>query len=148
MIISTTNETDNYTKFLSLFKYCLYYKFKCHPKIPTFPRNLLIFFHTNFLINTVFYWTGYNQIYIIIPSYNKTSTKKNKAKWKKQKKHLWYRKLFSNVIDKGCFQYLLQWWITYPLTWKIKKLSVVKTNGIFEFVDWLWCSCFVNLQKS
>ena len=59
---------DNYTKIESLFKYCFYYKFKCHSKTSAFPRNLLIFLPTNFLVNIVFHWTVYNHIYIIIPS--------------------------------------------------------------------------------
>ena len=66
-------KTDNYKKIISLFKYCFSsYKLKCHLKTPALPRNRLIFFLTDFLINKVFYWTGFSQIYIIIPSYNKT----------------------------------------------------------------------------
>ena len=64
-------KTDNYKKIISFFKFCFSYKLKCHSKTPAFPRNRLIFFPTDFLINIVFYWTGCNQIYIIIPSYNK-----------------------------------------------------------------------------
>ena len=65
-------QTDNYTKIISLFKYCFSYELKCHSKTPAFPKTRLIFYPTDFLINIVFYWMGCNQIYIIIPSYNKT----------------------------------------------------------------------------
>ena len=72
LLYPAKTKIDNYTKIISLFKYCFSYKLKCHSKTPAFPRNRLIFFPTDFLINIVFYWTGCNQIYIIIPSYNKT----------------------------------------------------------------------------
>ena len=71
-------KTGNYTKIMSLFKYCFSYKLKCHSKTPGFPRNRLIFFPTDFLINIVFYWTGFNQIYIIILLTTKLETKKVK----------------------------------------------------------------------
>ena len=65
-------KTDNYKKIITLFKYCFSYKLKSHSKTPAFPRNQLIFFPTNLLINIAFYWTGCNKIYIIITSYSKT----------------------------------------------------------------------------
>ena len=65
-------KTDNYKKIVSLLKYCFSYMLKWHPKTLAFPRNRLIFFPIDFLINIVFHWTRYNEIYIIIPSYNKT----------------------------------------------------------------------------
>ena len=37
-------KTGNYTKIISLFKYCFSFKLKCHSKTPGFPRNRLIFF--------------------------------------------------------------------------------------------------------
>ena len=46
-------KTHIHTKIISLFKHCF------------------DFFPIDFLINIVFYWTEYNQIYIIIPSYKK-----------------------------------------------------------------------------
>ena len=60
-------KTDNYTKLISCFKYCLY-----HSKTPVFQRGRLNFFSIDLLIKIVFYRAGSNQLHIITPSYNKT----------------------------------------------------------------------------
>ena len=74
----------------------------------------------------------------VISSYlltTKLELKKVKPHEKTKKMHLWYRKLFSNVTDKSCFKNLLQWWITKPLTCKIKKLCIIKT----KWDIWICC---------
>ena len=81
-------KAGNYTKIISLFKCCFSYKFKCHSKPPGFPRYQLIFFPTDFLINIVFYWTGCNQICIIILLTPKLKTKKVKLNSRKKRKYL------------------------------------------------------------
>ena len=49
LLYPAKTKIDNYTKILSLFKYCFSYKLKCHSKNPAFPRNRLIFFSNQFL---------------------------------------------------------------------------------------------------
>ena len=39
LLYPAKTKTENYTKIISLFKYCFSYKLKCHSKTPAFPRN-------------------------------------------------------------------------------------------------------------
>ena len=57
LLYRAKTKKDNYTKAISLFKYCFSYKLKWHSKIPVFPWNRF-FFRTDFLRNILFIGQG------------------------------------------------------------------------------------------
>ena len=117
-------------------------------------RNWSIFLTSDFFINVVLYWMGIlckYQIYITIPSYNKTWLKKSKAKWKKQiSGHVFFVFFWLNEIAHflwvSSFALALVWTFStrgvYNFITKQTNISV-NLAPFFNDVSFLFC-CFLK----